>query len=92
MSYLIIAFFFGLGGAWVAWLKGNSVWVWFLIAAIVPFLGLMAALFYRSEAEEPQRACPRCQKVVPLHDALCTRCGTELEWTDEVLPPRVLSA
>jgi hypothetical protein len=87
VTYLIIAFFFGLAGAWVARLKGNSMWVWFLIAGIVPFIGLAAALLYRSEQEEPRRQCPTCGKVCMLHDALCTRCGTELEWPDEILQP-----
>ena len=87
MTYLVIVFFFGLAGAWVARLKGNSMWVWFLISAIVPFIGLVAALLYRPEAEEPRRMCPTCGKVCMLHDALCTRCGTELEWPDEILQP-----
>ena len=87
MAYVIIAVFFGLAGAWVARLKGNSVWLWFLISAIVPFLGLLTALLYRAEAEEPRRQCPTCGKICMLHDALCTRCGTELEWTEDVLQP-----
>lgn len=83
-AYLVIALFFGLAGAWVAHIKGNTRWVWFLIAAIVPFIGLLAAVLYRSEAEEPRRVCPGCGNVCFQYDALCTRCGTELEWTDEV--------
>jgi uncharacterized paraquat-inducible protein A len=91
-AYVVIALFFGLAGAWVAHLKGNTRWVWFLIAGIVPFIGLIAALLYRSEAEEPRRVCPGCGKLVFLHDALCTRCGTELEYTDEVIDPGLLRA
>ena len=87
MTYLLIAFFFGLAGAWVARLKGNSMVIWFAISAIVPFVGLIAALFYRSEEEEPRRLCPSCGRVCMLYDALCTRCGAELEWTEEVVPP-----
>lgn len=90
MTYLIIAFFFGLAGAWVARMKGNSMVVWFAISAVVPFFGLLAALAHRSEAEEPRRLCPTCGRVCMLHDALCTRCGTELEWTEEVLRPAAL--
>ncbi|MCW2991944.1 MAG: hypothetical protein JWM73_2538 [Solirubrobacterales bacterium] len=92
MSYLVIALFFGFAGAWVARLKGNSMIVWFLIAGIIPFIGLAAALLYRSEAEEPRRLCPMCGNVCMLHDALCTRCGTELEWTEEVLQPAAPAA
>ena len=87
MAYAIIALSFALAGAWVARLKGNGVFTWFLIAGIIPFLGLLAALLYRSERDEPLRCCPTCGRVCPLHDALCTRCGSELEWTDEVLQP-----
>lgn len=87
MAYLIIALFFGFAGAWVARLKGNSMFVWFLVSAIVPFLGLLAALLYRAEADEPRRRCPTCGKVVMLHDALCTRCGTELEYPEEPVQP-----
>ena len=87
MSYVVIAFFFGLSGAWVARAKGNSMVLWFLISAIVPVAGLLAATLYRSEGDEPRRLCPNCGKVCMLHDALCTRCGAELEWTEEVLPP-----
>lgn len=92
MAYVIIALFFGLGGALVARAKDNSMVVWFVISAVVPVLGLAAAVAYRSEADEPRRQCPRCGKVCMLHDALCTRCGAELEWTDEVLPPPAAAA
>jgi hypothetical protein len=87
VPYLIIALSFALAGAWVARMKGNSVITWFVISGTIPFLGLIAALLYRAEAEEPRRSCPTCGKVCMLYDALCTRCGTELEWTDEVLQP-----
>ncbi len=86
MTYVTIALFFGLAGGFVARAKGSSFVLWFVICALVPFVGLLAAVFSRVEADEPQRQCPGCGKVVKLHDALCTRCGTELEYTDEVLP------
>jgi len=43
-------------------------------------LGLLAAVFYRNEYDEPHRRCPTCKRVVPWYDAICTRCGTELEF------------
>lgn len=85
MAYLVIAFFFGLAGGVVARIKGNSFVVWFVISAVVPGIGLLAAIFYRSEADEPRRRCPTCGRVCMLHDALCTRCGTELEYTADTL-------
>jgi hypothetical protein len=92
VTYVVIALFFGLAGGMVGRVKGSSFLLWFLISALVPFLGLMAAVAYRVERDEPRRQCPGCGKVVPLHDALCTRCGTELEWTDDVLPPESAAA
>ena len=92
MTYVTIAFFFGLAGGFVGRTKGSSFVLWFLISALVPFLGLLAAVAYRIERDEPVRPCPGCGKVVPLADALCTRCGTELEWTDDVLTPETAPA
>ncbi|HEV2812113.1 MAG TPA: hypothetical protein VGW10_02575 [Solirubrobacteraceae bacterium] len=85
--FLVIAFFFGLAGGVVGRIKGSSFLLWFLVSAIPPFVGLLAAVLYRVERDEPRRVCPGCGKVVKLYEALCTRCGTELEYTDEVIPP-----
>ena len=87
MAYLIICFFFGLAGGYVGKVKGSSFFLWFAISAIVPVLGLLAAVLYRYESDEVRRQCPRCGKVVKLHDALCTRCGTELEFPDVAIAP-----
>ena len=83
MPYVTIALFFGLAGGLVGRIKGSSFFLWFLISAIVPVLGLAAALLYRYDTDEPVRPCPRCGKVVKVHDALCTRCGQELEYPAE---------
>ena len=85
--FLVIAFFFGLAGGVVGKIKGSSFFLWFVISAIPPFAGLIAAVLYRVEKDEPRRVCPGCGRVVKLYEALCTRCGTELDYTDEVLPP-----
>jgi hypothetical protein len=87
MAFVVICFFFGLAGGIVGRIKGSSFFLWFLISATVPFIGLLAAVAYRVERDEPLRACPTCGKVVPVHDALCTRCGTELEYPETVLQP-----
>jgi hypothetical protein len=83
MAYVTIAVSFGMAGGLVGRLKGSSFFLWFLISAIVPVLGLITALAYRYDSEEPVRPCPRCGKVVKVHDALCTRCGQELEFPAE---------
>ena len=80
MAYLVICFSFGMSGGIIGKLKGSSFFVWFLISAIPPYIGLLAAVLYRVEHDEPHRRCPTCGKIVPVYDALCTRCGTELEF------------
>lgn len=79
---LVILFFFGLAGGVVGRMKGSSFFIWFLISALVPFIGLLTAIFYRWENRELRRQCPRCGRVVKLHDAVCTNCGTELEFPE----------
>ena len=59
-EYLVIALFFGLAGGVVGRLKGSSFWLWFSISAIVPVLGLIAAVLYRVESDELRKQCPRC--------------------------------
>jgi hypothetical protein len=92
MSYVIIALCFGLAGGIVAKIKGSSFLLWFLISAVVPFLGLAAAILYRFEREELRRECPRCGRVTKIYDAICTRCGTELEYPDAIVAPEARGA
>jgi hypothetical protein len=87
VPYVIIAICFGLAGGIVGRIKGSSFVLWFLISGLVPIMGLLAAIAYRSEREEPRRQCPRCGRVTKVYDALCTRCGTELEYPEVVLAP-----
>lgn len=83
MVYVVIAFSFALAGGLVGRIKGSSFFIWFLISGAFPVIGLAAAVLYRFDSEEPRRTCPVCGKVCMLHDALCTRCGTELEFPEE---------
>jgi len=87
VPYLVLAFSFALAGGLVGKLKGSSFFIWFLISGVLPVLGLLAALLYRSEYDEVRRQCPGCGKIVKLHDAVCTRCGTELEFPDVAIEP-----
>ena len=82
MAYVVIAVCFGVSGGMVGRYKGSSFWLWFVISAVLPFLGLLTAIVYRFESDEPVRPCPRCGKKVKLYDALCTRCGLELEYPE----------
>jgi hypothetical protein len=87
MAYVIIAVCFGLAGGTVGKIKGSSFLLWFLISGLVPIFGLLTAVVYRFERDELRRQCPRCGRVTKIYDALCTRCGTELEFPDVALAP-----
>ncbi len=87
MAYVVIAVSFGLAGGIVGKIKGSSFWLWFLISTLVPILGLMAAIAYRFESDELRRQCPNCGRVTKIYDALCTRCGSELEFPEVALSP-----
>ena len=89
MAYVIIALCFAVSGGVVGRVKGSSFWLWFLISGAVPFLGLIAAIVYRSESEELRRRCPRCGRVTKIYDAICMRCGTELDYPEQPLAPEV---
>lgn len=92
MAYLIIASCFGLAGGIVGRIKGSSFFLWFAVSFCLPFVGLVTALLYRWDKDELRRQCPRCNKVVKLHDALCTRCGAELEFPDVAIAPESAAA
>ena len=87
MIYLAFALWMGLAGGVVGKIKGSSFFIWFLISGAVPVLGLLAAVLYRSERDELRRLCPGCGRVVKIYDQICTRCGTELDFPSEALPP-----
>ena len=84
-AWLVIAFFCGLSAGGIGKLKGSSFFLWFLIGAVLPVLGTIAAVFSRSERDEPRRECDECGRVMPMTDQVCRRCGA-----DQTLPERVL--
>jgi hypothetical protein len=87
LPFLLILASFGLAGGIVGRLKGSSFTIWFVISFCVPFIGLLTAIFYRVESQELRRQCPNCQRVVKLYDAVCVRCGAELEFPDVAISP-----
>ena len=84
-AFVVLALAFGLAGGIVGKIKGSSFFIWFIVSTFVPVIGLAAALAYRWDKEELRRECPGCGRVVKLHDAICTRCGTELDFHDEAI-------
>jgi hypothetical protein len=90
MAYVIIALCFGVSGGIVGRIKGSSFLLWFLISGIVPVFGLLAALAYRYDNQELRRVCPSCGRVTKIYDALCTRCGAELDFPHVAVAPETL--
>jgi hypothetical protein len=82
VEYLIIAGSFGLATAIIGRAKGSSFFIWFIVGAVLPFIGLIAVILYRSEKEEPERRCPRCGAVQKLYVQVCNRCGEDLYLPD----------
>jgi hypothetical protein len=78
----------GLAAAVIGKIKGSSFFLWFAVGLVLPFLGILAALLWRWDRYEPKRRCEECGNVVALHDQVCSRCGRDLEWPEEVLIPR----
>ncbi len=78
---------FGLAGGIVGRIKGSSFFIWFAVSFCLPFAGLLAAILFRYERDELRRECPKCGRVTKIYDALCTRCGTELDFPERAIAP-----
>ena len=52
MIYLAFALWMGIGAGVVGRIKGSSFFIWFVIGVVLPVLGLLAAVFYRSDRDE----------------------------------------
>jgi hypothetical protein len=89
-ALIVVAFFFGLAAGTVGKIKGSSFFLWFLIGFCLPVIGLIAALLYRWERQEPQRRCPTCGSIRPIADQVCTVCGEDMGWPEPeaVVRPR----
>jgi len=85
---LLILICFGLATAIIGRAKGSSFFIWFIVGAALPFIGLIAVILYRSEHTEPERSCPQCGAVHKIHVQVCTRCGLDMDLPDpeEVTP------
>ncbi|MEA2295236.1 MAG: hypothetical protein QOE86_2875 [Solirubrobacteraceae bacterium] len=87
MEYLIVCLVSAVWAGFIAKRKGSSVLIWGMVGLVVPFLGVILAAMYRYEIDEVRRQCPTCGRIVPLHDAVCTRCGTDLDFPDVAVEP-----
>jgi hypothetical protein len=77
-AFVVLIFFFGLAAAIIGKIKGSSFFLWFVIGSCLPILGLLAAILYRWERDEPRRPCPRCGATLKITDQVCMRCGEDL--------------
>jgi hypothetical protein len=77
--YGLFAICFGLATGFVGRSKGSSFFIWFIVGAVLPLFGLIAALLFRNENTEPERRCPQCGSVHKLHVQVCTRCGLDMD-------------
>lgn len=81
-GWIFIAVFFllpGLIGARLAWSKGRSPFIWFLLNFLFPPT-LMVTLFQKPLRAVPghYRQCPKCKEFVKWREAVCKYCQTEL--------------
>ena len=90
-EYLLIALGFGLATGIIGRGKGSSFAIWFMVGAVLPLIGLIAVILFRSEKLEPERRCPTCNNIVKLYVQVCPRCGTDLYLPDptEVRHPQL---
>jgi hypothetical protein len=85
----------GLVTAVIGKAKGSSFFLWFVIGAVLPVIGIIVVLAYRSEHREPERRCPRCGAVQKLYVQVCNVCGEDLylpEDASEVRTPAMIEA
>lgn len=85
MPYVVICVFCGLSAGAIGWWKRSSFVLWFLIGAVLPILGTAAALLWRFEDDEAYRECDECGKVMPLYQQVCTSCGADQTWPEQLL-------
>lgn len=77
-QYVVIAISFGLATGIIGRGKGSSFFIWLMVGTVLPAIGLLAVILYRSEHREPVRDCPTCGRELKLYVQVCTQCGTDL--------------
>jgi DNA-directed RNA polymerase subunit RPC12/RpoP len=86
VEFVFFALVFGVAAGIIGRMKGGSFFIWFLVGAALPGVGILAALLMRNERAEPRRRCPECGNVVAVSDQVCMRCGRDLDFPEEVAP------
>lgn len=78
VTAVFILLAFGLATAIVGRAKGSSFFLWLLIGTVLPLIGLIAAILYRYEKDDPLRRCPSCGRVHRIEVQVCRYCGEDL--------------
>jgi hypothetical protein len=78
VEVIILLLAFGIAAGIVGRAKGSSFFIWFLIGAVLPVIGLVAAILHRYEKDDPLRRCPRCGHVHRIEVQVCRYCGEDL--------------
>ena len=86
MTFIVIAVVFGIATGVIGRMKGSSFFIWFLVGTALPGVGIIAAVLYRYEQDDPLRQCPECSHVVPVSDQVCMRCGSDLNFPEVASP------
>lgn len=88
MEYAVVPLVFGILTGLVGKYKGSSFVIWFIVGALLPVIGLIAAAWSRTERYDPRRECPNCNAVVGIAVQVCPRCGEDLDYPEELIAPR----
>ena len=84
MTFIVIAVVFGIATGLIGRMKGSSFLIWFLVGTALPGIGIIAAMLYRYEQDDPLRECPECGSIVPISDQVCMRCGADLDFPQPI--------
>lgn len=88
MEYAVAPLFFGIVTGAVGKHKGSSFVIWFIVGALLPVIGLIAAIASRSDRLDPRRECSNCNAVVGIAVQVCPRCGEDLDYPEELVAPK----
>lgn len=94
MYAIVVILGFGLATGYIGKSKGSSFWIWFIIGLVTLVIGLVAAVIYKGDGDEPERLCPSCGMRHKISVQVCRNCGVELYFPaeGEILEPGQPSA
>jgi hypothetical protein len=88
MEYAAVFLVFAFVTGFIGRQKGSSFFIWFLVGGLIPIFGLVAVLLSRTERQDPRRECPNCHNLVGIAVQVCPRCGEDMDYPDELVPPK----